>query len=78
LFKNYTTLPSGNAFEQIDLNWQNTLNMKVNKYISVVIINQVIWDYDVDINSSLEGTQRNWQLKNFFGVGFSAKFGDKL
>lgn len=78
LFKNYKTLPSGNAFEQIDLNWQNTLNMKVNKYISVVIINQVIWDYDVDTNSSLEGTQRNWQLKNFFGVGFSAKFGDKL
>jgi hypothetical protein len=38
----------------------------------------VIWDYDVDTNSTLEGTQRNWQLKNFFGVGFSAKFGDNL
>jgi hypothetical protein len=38
----------------------------------------VIWDYDVDTIAEEEGTQRNWQLKNFFGVGFSARFGDKL
>ncbi|MCC6818396.1 MAG: DUF3078 domain-containing protein [Bacteroidia bacterium] len=73
-FQNYKTL----EFNKIDINWQNTLNMKVNKYISVSLINQVIWDYDVDTKSDEEGVQRNWQLKNFFGVGFSARFGDKL
>lgn len=81
LFQNYNTFKKtdeATTFEQIDLNWQNTLNMKVNKYISVVLINQIIWDYDVDTNSVQEDIQRNWQLKNFFGVGFSAKFGDKL
>jgi len=74
-FENYNDVP---AFRQIDMNWQNTVNMKVNKYVSVVLINQVIWDYDVDTRGAEEGLQRNWQLKNFFGVGFSAKFGDKL
>lgn len=74
-FENYNDVP---AIRQIDMNWQNTINMKVNKYVSVVLINQVIWDYDVDTRGAEEGLQRNWQLKNFFGVGFSAKFGDKL
>lgn len=73
-FQNYNTP----QFNRIDINWQNTINMKVNKYISVSIINQVIWDYDVDTDGTKEGVQRNWQLKNFFGIGFSAKFGDKL
>lgn len=73
-FQNYETLQPN----RIDVNWQNTLNMKVNKYITVALINQLIWDYDVDTVSDEEGVQRNFQLKNFFGVGFSAKFGDKL
>lgn len=73
-FQNYNTL----QLNRIDVNWQNTLNMKVNKYISVTLINQMIWDYDVDTVNDEEGVQRNIQLKNFFGVGFSAKFGDKL
>ena len=74
LFQNYRT----NAADHIDVNWQNTINMKVNKYVTVSLINQVIWDYDVDTDPVAEGIQRKWQLKNFFGVGFSAKFGDKL
>lgn len=73
-FQNYNTL----QLNKIDVNWQNTINMKVNKYISVSIINQIIWDYDVDTDNTKEGVQRNLQLKNFFGIGFSAKFGDKL
>ncbi|MDP2176766.1 MAG: DUF3078 domain-containing protein [Bacteroidota bacterium] len=74
LFQNYKTM----QVYKIDRNWQNTINMKVNKYVTVTLINQVIWDWDVDTNPSLEGVQRKVQLKNFFGVGFSAKFGDKL
>jgi len=74
LFMNYKTP----TIKQTDLNWQNTFNMKVNKYITVVLIYQMIWDYDVDTRLDEEGLQRNWQIKNFFGIGFSAKFGDKL
>lgn len=74
LFQNYRTM----QIIKIDRNWQNTLNMKVNKYITVSLINQLIWDWDVDVNTTQEGIQRKIQLKNFFGVGFSAKFGDKL
>lgn len=73
-FQNYNTI----ELDKIDINWQNTVNMKVNKYITVSLINQVIWDYDVDTVTDEEGVQRNWQLKNFFGLGFSARFGDKL
>lgn len=74
LFQNYQTV----ILKQTDLNWQNTINIKVNKYLTVVLINQIIWDYDIDTRTEEDGLQRNWQLKNFFGVGFSAKFGDKL
>lgn len=77
-YKLYTKPSDASPFEQIDLNWQNTLNMKINKYIAVALINQLIWDYDVDTRSDEEGVQRYWQFKNFFGIGFSAKFGDKL
>ncbi len=73
LFNNYQ-----NFGQNIDVNWQNAINMKVNKYISVSIINQLIYDYDIDTDPTKEGTQIKVQLKNFFGVGFSAKFGDKL
>ncbi len=74
IFQNYKTM----TVKQTDLNWQSTLNMKVNKYITVVLIYQMMWDYDVDTRSEEVGMQRNWQIKNFFGVGFSAKFGDQL
>ncbi len=73
LFNNYQ-----NFGQNVDVNWQNTLNMKVNKYITVSLINQMIYDYDVDTNPSEDGSQIRIQVKNFFGVGFSAKFGDKL
>ncbi len=73
LFNNYQ-----NFGQNIDVNWQNTLNMKINKYFAVSLINQLIYDYDVDTNPSKEGNQINIQFKNFFGIGFSAKFGDKL
>ncbi len=74
LFQNY----KATAVNRIDVNWQNTINMKVNKYITVVLIHQMIWDYDIDTKLDEEGMQRNWQIKNFFGVGFSARFGDSL
>ncbi len=73
LFNNYQ-----NFGQNIDVNWQNTLNMKVNRYFSVSLINQLIYDYDIDTDPAKEGKQIRIQFKNFFGVGFSAKFGDPL
>jgi hypothetical protein len=74
LFQNYQTI----SVKKTDVNWQNTINMKVNKFVTVVLIHQMIWDYDIDTRLDEVGVQRNWQIKNFFGVGFSAKFGDQL
>ncbi len=73
LFNNYNTLGI------IDVNWQTTLNMKVNKYITVSFINQMLYDNDIDVNNNVtDGIQRRLQLRNFFGAGFSYKFGDEL
>lgn len=73
LFNNYKTLGI------IDVNWQTLVNMKVNKYLTVSFINQMLYDNDIDVNNNPEdGIQRRLQLRNFFGVGFSYKFGDEL
>jgi hypothetical protein len=73
LFNNYDNLG-----QNIDVNWQNTLNMKINKYFSVSLINQLIYDYDIDTDPAKDGRQIAIQFKNFFGLGFSAKWGDPL
>ncbi len=73
LFNNYD-----NIGQNIDVNWQTLLNLKVNKFVAVSLINQLIYDYDVDTDPSKEGDQIRVQIKNFFGLGFSAKFGDSL
>jgi hypothetical protein len=44
LFSNYMNNP-----QNIDVNWDNILNMKVNKYISASITTSLIYDDDVDI-----------------------------
>lgn len=66
------------VFNRIDINWQNTINMKVNKYITVSLITQLIYDDDVDINSEQAGKQMAAQWKHFTGIGFAYKFGDEL
>lgn len=75
LFNSYN---SDYLFKRIDVNWQNTINMKVNKYITVSLITQMLYDDDVDVNSEAAGKQMKAQWKHFTGVGFSYKFGDKL
>jgi len=65
-------------FKRIDVNWQNTINMKVNKYITVSLITQMLYDDDVDVNAEQEGKQVRTQWKHFTGIGFNYTFGDKL
>ena len=45
VFSNYAKNP-----QNIDVNWDNILNMKINKYISASITTSLIYDDDVDIN----------------------------
>jgi hypothetical protein len=77
LFSNYTQNP-----EYIDVNWENALLMKINKYLSASLINQLIYDEDIDIPTFDEdgnqiGAGPKVQFKNIFGVGFTYKFGAK-
>lgn len=55
LFGNYET------FSHIDVNWENILVLKVNKYINSTVSSQLVYDHDV-----LQKTQ--W--RNIINVGF--------
>lgn len=80
MFANYETL------DKIDINWENTLNMKVNKYISASIFAHLKYDHDIDTtpddltpgNEATLGIQRNIQFKYVLGVGLAYKIGDSL
>ena len=77
LFSNYKENP-----ENIDVNWENSIIMKINKYLSASIINQFIYDEDIDIpdfdeNGNQTGASPKLQFKNIFGLGLAYNFGDK-
>lgn len=65
-------------FKRIDVAVQNTINMKVNKIITVSLLTQLLYDDDIDVNPETDGKQVALQLKHFTGIGISYKFGDKL
>lgn len=64
LFSNYLNNP-----QNMDINWQMLLSMKVNKFISATLSTQLIYDDDTEI----EGSPKV-QFKEILGVGFSYKF----
>jgi len=77
LFSNYKENP-----QNVDVNWENALIMKINKYLSASIINQLIYDEDIDIpdfdeNGTQTGASPKVQFKNILGLGLSYNFGDK-
>jgi len=65
LFNNYTDKDKNNA-KKIDVNFENQINMKVNKYFTASILLVVVYDANV-----IERTQ----FKELIGVGFGYKFG---
>lgn len=65
IFSNYLDNP-----QNLDLNWEVVLAMKVNRFISATLSTQLIYDDDVDIEGKGPGTQ----FKEVLGVGFSYKF----
>lgn len=75
LFSNYLK----NA-QNIDVNWDFRLNMKVNKFLSANFLTNLIYDDDilipVDRNDDgvIDSKGRRIQLKQLFGAGLSLKF----
>jgi len=75
LFSNYLK-----NLQNIDVNWDFRLNMKVNKFLSANFITNLIYDDDIlvpiDQNDDgvVDGKGRRVQLKQLFGAGLSFKF----
>lgn len=68
LFSNYLNNP-----ENIDVNCEILVSMKINKFLSSNLSSNLIYDEDVDIDKDAEH-KTHLQLKEVFGVGLSIKF----
>lgn len=81
LFNNYTD-PNADNRANIDVNWENSINMTVNKYITVNIFAHLIYDHDIAVPLYEEqagedvqvGVGPRLQVKQTLGLGFSYKF----
>ncbi|ARS36536.1 DUF3078 domain-containing protein [Pontibacter actiniarum] len=75
LFSNYLRDP-----QNIDVNWENMVNFKVNKTISASLFVHMIYDDDVDValdrddDNKVDGSGPRLQLKQTLGLGVSYKF----
>jgi hypothetical protein len=75
LFSNYMDKP-----QNIDINWDTQIMMKINKFISANIFTQLIYDdnilFDVDNNDDgvVDKQIPKVQFKQLLGIGFSYKF----
>lgn len=75
LFSNYSENP-----EKVDVNWENTLTMKINDILSANIYTQLVYDFDIkfeefDTDGNLTSSEDKWQFKNIFGLGLAFSFG---
>lgn len=75
LFSNYLHNP-----QNIDVDWEVLLGMKINKYLTANLSTQLLYDDDimvpVDTNGDgiNNGTGKRIQFKEILGIGFSVKF----
>jgi hypothetical protein len=75
LFSNYLNKP-----QNIDVNFENLVNFKINKYLSATLFLHMIYDDDILINvdrsgdGEIDGRGPRLQLKETFGIGLSYKF----
>jgi hypothetical protein len=69
LFSNYVKNP-----QNIDVDWQLLLNMKVNKYLSASISLQTMYDDDIKTFEGLIQHGAKVQFKEVFGIGLNYKF----
>jgi hypothetical protein len=76
LFSNYIDRP-----QNIDVNWEFQLDMKINRYIIASISTQMIYDHDIPIpvertlnGVKVPGTGPRLQFKEVIGLGIAHKF----
>ena len=77
LFSNYLDRP-----ENIDVNWELLLNMKINKFLSANLATQMIYDNDIPVavertdatGVKVMGTGPRLQFKEVLSLGLSVKF----
>lgn len=73
LFNNYTDKVQSNR-ANIDVDWNSSVVMKINKFLNATIFLHTIYDHDIDVDPKIDGTQRALQIKEAFGLGISFKF----
>jgi hypothetical protein len=64
LFNNYTDSDQDNR-KRVDVNWQTSVNMTINKFLSASAMLHMIYDYDI---------VSEVQLQQMFGIGLSYNF----
>ncbi|SMO37941.1 Protein of unknown function [Saccharicrinis carchari] len=70
MFSNYSENP-----ENIDVDWEFGLEMKVNKYLNAIFTTNLVYDDDVHyINDSRVDQGPKTQVKQMFGAGLSYSF----
>ena len=79
IFKDYRRGPAQN----IDIDWQNTIGLKVNNFLSAAIFTHLIWDYDqlipvFDDQGAQTGSARKLQFRNVIGVGLAYSLEKKI
>lgn len=78
VFKDYKNGPAQN----IDIDWQNTIGLKVNKFLSAAVFTHMIWDYDQLIPQFEGGVQtgvaRKLQFRNVIGIGLAYTMEKKI
>ncbi len=77
LFNNYTD-PNKPNRQNIDVDWQTMIDIKLGKYLGANIFTHVIYDHDtkiqIDPENNPERVGARTQFKEVFGLGFSYKF----
>jgi hypothetical protein len=76
LFSNYLDNP-----QNIDVNWEILLNMKINKFMTANVATQMIYDHDIPVpverqenGIKVMGTGPRLQFKEVLSLGLSYKF----
>jgi hypothetical protein len=76
LFSNYIDRP-----QNIDVNWEVLINMKINKFLTCNVATQMIYDNDIPVPVEREengvkvmGTGPRLQFKEVLSLGLSFKF----
>lgn len=70
LFSNYIE-----DFGVIDVNWQTTIVMKINKVLSANLYTHLLYDKDIKTETDEGVEEARVQFKNVFGAGLAYNFG---